>query len=71
MLEENHHLELPEDSLGADQALEHVGQLLEGDPLAVPRVCDGPDHSEGTVPDGLVLLEVAIVGTVVCKGRKN
>ena len=42
----------------ADKALEHIGQLLEGDPLAVPRVGHGPDHAEGTVPDRPVRLEV-------------
>ena len=42
----------------ADKALEHIGQLLEGDPLAVPRVGHGPDHAEGPVADRPVRLEV-------------
>ena len=40
MLEKNHHLEFSEDSLGADQALEDIGQFLESDSFAISRVCD-------------------------------
>ena len=58
VLEEAHHLELPEDPLRADEALEHVGQLLERDPLPVARVGDGPDDAEGAVPDWPIGLEL-------------
>ena len=60
MLEEPHHLELPEDSLGADETLEHVGEFLEGNSFAVPGIRDGPDHAEGAVADGPVRLVVRI-----------
>ena len=65
MLEEPHHLELPEDPLRADEALEHVGQLLERDPLPVPRVGDGPHHPEGPVADRAIGLELGV--GVACK----
>ncbi len=60
MLEESHHLELPKDSLGADQTLENVGQFLESHPLAISRVSHGPDDAEGAVADGPVGLVVAV-----------
>ena len=65
MLEEAHHLELPEDPLRADEALEHVGQLLERDPLPVARVGDGPDDAESAVPDRTIGLELGV--GVACK----
>ena len=58
MFEEPHHLEFSEDAFAADQALKHIRKFLQSDALAVPRVCDGPDHAEGPVPDGSVRLEV-------------
>ena len=67
MLEEAHHLELPEDPLRADEALEHVGQLLERDPLPVARVGDGPHDAEGAVPDRTVGLELGV--GVACKNN--
>ena len=60
VLEEAHHLEFPEDPLRADEALEHVGQLLERDPLPVARVGHGPDDAEGAVPDRPIGLELGV-----------
>lgn len=61
MLKEPHHLEFPEDSFRANQALEHVWQFLQRDPLPVPGVGDGPHHTEGAVADGPVGLVVIAV----------
>ena len=58
MLKEPHHPQLSEHSLAAHQALKDIRQFLEGDPLAVPGVCHAPDHSEGSVANGSVGLEV-------------
>ena len=69
VLEEPHHLELPEDPLRADEALEHVGQLLEGDPLPVPGVRHRPHHAERTIPDRPVRLELG-VGVASYKEKK-
>ena len=61
MFKEPHHLEFSEDPLRTNEALEHVGELLEGDPLAVPGVRDRPHDAEGAVADGTVgLVLVAI-----------
>ena len=64
MLEEPHHFELPEHPFRADEALEHVGQLLERDPLPVARVGHGPHDAEGAVPDRPIGLELG--GGVAC-----
>ena len=58
VLEEPHHLQLSEDALRADQALEDVGELLQGDALPVPRVRHRPHDAERAVPDGPVGLKV-------------
>ena len=71
MLEEPHHPELPEDPLGGDQALEDVGQLLEGHALAVAGVGDRPDHAEGAVADRPVRLVVGRVAVAGCKCWKT
>lgn len=42
MFEEAEHLEFAEHPLGGDEALEDVGQFLEGDPAAVPGVRHRP-----------------------------
>ena len=58
MFKEPHHLELTKDSLGADQALENIGQLLESHSLSVSGICDRPYHSEGTISNwsvGLII----------------
>ena len=65
MLEEPHHLELPEHPFRADEALEHVGQLLERDPLPVPGIGDGPHDPERPVTDRPIGLELGI--GIACK----
>jgi len=60
MLEELHHFELSEDSLGADQALENIGEFLEGNTFVVSRICDRPDNAKCTIPNGSIRL---IIGT--------
>ena len=69
MLEESHHLEFPEHALRAHEALKDVGELLERDPLVVPRVGDRPHHAEGPVTDGSVGL-VFTVG-ISCNFRHS
>ncbi len=66
VLEEPHHLELSEDALGADRALEHVGQLLERHPLAVARISHRPNHAKGAVADGTVGEVVGIAAITCC-----
>ena len=60
VLKEPHHLQLPEHSLRADEALKDVGQLLQRDPLPVAGVGDRPHDPEGTVTDRPIGLVVAV-----------
>ena len=70
MLEVPHHLEFSEDSLGADETLEHVGKLLEGDAFAVSGVGDGPHDAEGAVPDGTVSLVLVSIACIESCGNE-
>lgn len=60
MFEKSHHFQLAKNAFRADQTLKDVGQLLQRDALAVTRVSDGPNDSEGTVADWTVGLVVGV-----------
>ncbi len=60
VLEEPHHLEFPENPLGADKALEHIGKLLERHAFSISGIGDRPHYTEGAVADGPIGLVVVV-----------
>lgn len=60
VLEELHHFELSEDSLGAYQALENIWEFLEGNAFVVSGIGDRPDHPESSIANWTVRLVVSI-----------
>lgn len=69
MLEKTHHFQLAKDALGADQALEYVGQFFQSYPFAIPRISDGPDNSKGSVADRPIwqIFTGSIISSRPCK----